>query len=153
MAWLPKPWALSHYKDHLSSYGDFHHKDKTVVRWSFLYNGNPHTDKTAYGPGHGSAAVLIVTWFCYQLKAKPGNKRAAPPSVHDLIHNYIETVSGSTHCQVISSHGTDYVVDNSLFSKRKIFQHPPSPQCQEIIDLYCNHIIIHDPRKIKQWQG
>ena len=27
-------------------YGDFHYKDKTDVRQSYLYNGNPYTGKT-----------------------------------------------------------------------------------------------------------
>ena len=34
------------YIDCLSRYGDFHYKDKTVVRLSYLYNGNRHTGKT-----------------------------------------------------------------------------------------------------------
>ena len=29
-------------------YVDFHHKDKTVVKPSYLYNGNPYTGKTVY---------------------------------------------------------------------------------------------------------
>ena len=35
------------YKDRLSRYGDFHYKDKTVVKPSYLYNGNPYIGKTA----------------------------------------------------------------------------------------------------------
>ena len=34
----------------------------------------------------------LVTWFCYQLIAKPGNKSAAPPwpdSDHDHDHDYV----------------------------------------------------------------
>ena len=27
-------------------YGDFHYKDKAVIRLSYLYNGNPYTEKT-----------------------------------------------------------------------------------------------------------
>ena len=34
------------YKDHLYWYGDFHYKDKTVMRPSYLYNDNPYTGKT-----------------------------------------------------------------------------------------------------------
>ena len=37
--------ALSEYKDGLSEYGDFHYKDETVVRLSYLYNGNSYTGK------------------------------------------------------------------------------------------------------------
>ena len=33
----------------------------------------------SYGPGHGTAAFLSPTWFCYQLIAKPGNNTAAVP--------------------------------------------------------------------------
>ena len=32
-----------------------------------------------YGSGHETAAVRLVTWFCYQLIAKPGNKTATVP--------------------------------------------------------------------------
>ena len=32
-----------------------------------------------YGLFHGGAAVLIGTWFCYQLIAKPGNKTSTHP--------------------------------------------------------------------------
>ena len=39
--------APSLYKDRLSRYGDFHYKDKAVVRPSYIYNGNPYTGKTA----------------------------------------------------------------------------------------------------------
>ena len=39
--------ALSQYKDHFSRYGNFHYKDKTVVRPSYLYNGNSYTSKMA----------------------------------------------------------------------------------------------------------
>ena len=40
-------WVLSQYKDHLSMYGDFHYKDKMVMRLSYLYNGNTYTGKTS----------------------------------------------------------------------------------------------------------
>ena len=39
--------ASSQYKDHPLWYIDFHHKDETIARMSYLYNGNPHTSKTA----------------------------------------------------------------------------------------------------------
>ena len=32
-----------------------------------------------YGSGHRTTVVSIVTWFCYQLIAKPGNKTTAVP--------------------------------------------------------------------------
>ena len=38
-------WALYQYKDHFSRYGDSYHKDKTVMRLSYFYNGNPYTNK------------------------------------------------------------------------------------------------------------
>ena len=45
-----------------------------------LVNANPDhvwtTGPVSYGSGHGTVAVLL-TWFCYQLIAKPGNKAAA----------------------------------------------------------------------------
>ena len=40
------PWVLLQYKDGLLSYGDFHYKDKTVVKPFDLYNENPYTVKT-----------------------------------------------------------------------------------------------------------
>ena len=38
-------WALIQYKDHLSSYMDYHYKDETVMRLSYHHNGNPYTKK------------------------------------------------------------------------------------------------------------
>ena len=35
----------SQYQDHLSWDGDFHDKDKTVVKLSYLYHGDPYTGK------------------------------------------------------------------------------------------------------------
>ena len=32
-----------------------------------------------YGSGHEGGAVLLLTWLCYHLIAKPGNKTGAPP--------------------------------------------------------------------------
>ena len=40
--------ALSQYKDGLSIYWDFRHKDKTMVRPSYLYNGNSGAGETAF---------------------------------------------------------------------------------------------------------
>ena len=40
-------WPLSPGKDYLSRYGNFHYKEKTVVRKSYLYNGNPYIVKMA----------------------------------------------------------------------------------------------------------
>ena len=41
------------------------------------YHSFAHSHNTSlYGSGHESVAV--VTWFCYHLIAKPGNKTAAP---------------------------------------------------------------------------
>ena len=41
-----KNWAPSQYKDGLPRCGNFHYKYKTVVRPSYLYNGNSYTGKT-----------------------------------------------------------------------------------------------------------
>ena len=55
--WFETPWyyilgiivvnkrAPYQYKDHLYGYRDFHYKDKTGVRPSYLYNGNSYTGK------------------------------------------------------------------------------------------------------------
>ena len=39
-------WAPSQFKGRLFRYGDFHDKDTTVVRPSYLYNGNSYIDNT-----------------------------------------------------------------------------------------------------------
>ena len=39
-------WSVSQYKDRLSMYEDSHYKDKTVMRPSYLYDGNSYTGKT-----------------------------------------------------------------------------------------------------------
>ena len=39
--------VLFQYKDCPSRYGDYHYKDKTVIRPSYLYNGNPCVGKMA----------------------------------------------------------------------------------------------------------
>ena len=41
-------WTLSQYEYILSWYMHSHYKDKTVLRPSYLYKGNPYTDKTFY---------------------------------------------------------------------------------------------------------
>ena len=38
--------AMYQCKDHLSMYGDSHDKDKTVIRPSWLYQGDPYIGKT-----------------------------------------------------------------------------------------------------------
>ena len=50
--------ALSQYKDSLSMYGDFHYKDKKVVRPSYLYNGNSYTGKSVSLYWDGPQVVL-----------------------------------------------------------------------------------------------
>ena len=39
---------ISIYKDHLSRFGDYCYKDKTIVRHSYSYDGNPCTGKAVY---------------------------------------------------------------------------------------------------------
>ena len=50
-AWKWRMWekdqAPSQYKDHISRYGDFHYKEKMLMRPSYLYNGNSYTENTA----------------------------------------------------------------------------------------------------------
>ena len=41
-------WAPFQYEDHLTRYGSSHYKGKTVMRLSYLYNGNSYTGKMAY---------------------------------------------------------------------------------------------------------
>ena len=38
-------WGPPQYKDAVLPAYDYHYKDKTVSRPSYLYNGNPHTWK------------------------------------------------------------------------------------------------------------
>ena len=62
--WLPS-WAPSQFKDSLSKCGYFHHKDKTVMRPSYLYNGNPYAGESLYwdGPrGGGTPYVMGDTY-------------------------------------------------------------------------------------------
>ena len=40
------PWGPLNIKTVFSRYGDSHVKNKTIVRLSYLYNGNSYTDKT-----------------------------------------------------------------------------------------------------------
>ena len=40
-------------------YGDFHYKDMTVVRPSYLYNGNPYIGKTASLYWEGPLVVSV----------------------------------------------------------------------------------------------
>ena len=41
-------WVPFQYKDRLCTYGDSQHKDKTVTRPSYLYNGHPYAGLTAF---------------------------------------------------------------------------------------------------------
>ena len=47
VAWplLGSTWAPSQYKRRFSRYGNFHYEEKTVVRPSYLYNGNRYAGK------------------------------------------------------------------------------------------------------------
>ena len=51
-----------------------------IGAWKWMYKGYCgflwNSDHLLYGWGHKTAGCL-VTWFCYQLIAKPGNKTAA----------------------------------------------------------------------------
>ena len=51
-----KNWALFQYKNHLSRYGDFHYKDETDIRPSYLYNENSYTGKM----------VSLAPWLPFQ---------------------------------------------------------------------------------------
>ena len=51
--------ASSQYNDRLSGYRDFHYKDKTVVRPSYLYNGNSYSGKTTSVHWHGPRSLAI----------------------------------------------------------------------------------------------
>ena len=44
-------------KDSLSRYRDFHYKDNMAIRRSYVYNGNPYTDKMAYLYGNSPLAL------------------------------------------------------------------------------------------------
>ena len=44
----PGPCLNINNKEHLSRHGAFHYKEKTVVRPSYLYNGNPYTGSHKY---------------------------------------------------------------------------------------------------------
>ena len=80
----PTQRALFQYKDHLSRYGYFHYKDKTVVRPSYLYKGNSYTGKTGSlyrrptGPGLKKSHLkcvhmMLLLWphkVLHQLKTK-----------------------------------------------------------------------------------
>ena len=59
----------------------FPYEKKEKRRLSYIYNGKSYNGKTTslYGSDHeGEGAAVLFTWFCYQLKAKPCNKTAAP---------------------------------------------------------------------------
>ena len=57
------------YKDSLFRYGDFHYKDKTVVRLSSIYNGNPYTGKapSLYRDGPQVSMSSWLTLECGQV--------------------------------------------------------------------------------------
>ena len=52
------PRGLFQYKDHFSRYKHSHYKDKTVIRLSYLYNGNSYTDEMLYLYSNGLILFL-----------------------------------------------------------------------------------------------
>ena len=66
--------ALSQYKDRLFRYSYSHYKDKTVMRLSYLYNGNLYIDKMTslyWDPKHPRWSYYclistVVGWACPQ---------------------------------------------------------------------------------------
>ena len=77
------------YKDSLSRYGNFHHKDKMVSRQSYLYNGNPYTGNTTslYGVERASGPCFNIKMSSYQYrKSHCGDKTLLRPS---YLHNGI----------------------------------------------------------------
>ena len=92
MAWCHK--ATSHC---LSQYWPRPMSPYVVTRLQWV-KWHGFRNHFVYGSGHKTAAVLL-TWFCYQLIAKPGNKTAAvswpdpyAPSHWDMM----------LHCNIIS---------------------------------------------------
>ena len=77
--------APSQCKDVLSGHGDFHYEYRTVVRPSYLYNGNPYTDKTTSSYWDPVIYMMhadplsIVLWLNVNqrglLKRQPNKKR------------------------------------------------------------------------------
>ena len=64
---MPNPyadiWALFHYKDRFSQVWDSHVKDKTVARPSYLWYGDPYTDKTTSLYWDGPLVLLALNYF------------------------------------------------------------------------------------------
>ena len=64
-----KPWHPFWYNDHLSRYREIYN-DKTVVRQSYLYNGNSCFEKTAYLYWDGLQFPWKHGYLTIQVKAK-----------------------------------------------------------------------------------
>ena len=62
--------------------------------------------KIWFGSGHGTAAVLL-TWFCYQLIAKPGNKTAAVPWPDPFSNWLYRIVTCALTVKLLSDEGTE----------------------------------------------
>ena len=69
--------ALSQYEDRLSSYGDSHYKDRTVVKPSRFYHGDPYTGSIPY-----------YLWDGLQVSAHAPDERAKVVFVFLSINKY-----------------------------------------------------------------
>ena len=54
--------TLSLCKDSLPRYGDFHYKNKTILKPSYIYNGNSFTGKTTFLYWDGPLYCEICRW-------------------------------------------------------------------------------------------
>ena len=77
-AWIVVTRGPYQYKDSFSGKGNFHYKDKTVVRPSCLYNGNSCTGKTTslYWDGSQSSVSSSVARPSYLSNRNPSTGNA-----------------------------------------------------------------------------
>ena len=66
LSWTPytvNTRAPSQYTNALSRYGNLHYKVKTVIKLSYIYNGNTYTGKTASLQRNCPQGLLLLKWF------------------------------------------------------------------------------------------
>ena len=73
---VSSPEAKFNIKMHSHKYGNSHCWEKMILQPTCPHNGLPHSQDVILIRVRSHNCGCLVTWFCYQLIAKPGNKTA-----------------------------------------------------------------------------
>ena len=137
---------LSQYIDHLFRYGHFHNKDKMVMRQSYIYNGNPYTDKIAFyiemtPMAFGFVLIWSVNECRQQVRDAKGNKLQQLGHLTDNSWSSNtrlgQCIYGMYHVWPISEHFIAWVTWRQVTGMLSLAEHW---HCRRVLS---NHVCAH----------